>query len=488
MRNNSTAVRMSSRYIEFLKLRQNLQEKLNEDKIGSGIKLSDKEQKLNNYMIGLRSKFINDSFVDNTFPSNEPFFKVGEQIVSTEVYRLLKIFPKGALLHAHLLAMIPTDFLIDNGLTSENCFIYRGSDASIIDKIHFYKPGSEPTGYISTKSLLESDPSFRSQCHENWVMAPKDYEGVSGKRWVKFQKTFTYTFDLKLYAPLFRKAFHNVMHSLDEDNIQFAELNTPLGGLYNLEKVFNAEEHLQEFIELNASFLKSHPDSLGMYVRHEAHNQTDLETFRKVLFESLELQKKYKHIVSGFDVVGEEDHPNANRTLNYVPTILDVLDKAEEDGVQFNLMMHGGETLWPLDNMSDLALLNVKRIGHGLNLFKYPKLMDLIKEKDICLEICPLSNQALGLVADLRLHPAQLYLNAGVPVVVSSDDAEILGYKGVTHDFFVAFMYWDLDLRGLKELALNSIKYSNYHDKGKLYELWGNKYEKFLEQALKEID
>lgn len=64
--------------------------------------------------------------------------------------------------------------------------------------------------------------------------------------------------------------------------------------------------------------------------------------------------------------------------------------------------------------------MNTKRIGHGYSLYRHPVLWEAFKEKDIAIEISPISNQVLHLVQDLRNHPASFYISENVPIVVSS--------------------------------------------------------------------
>lgn len=63
--------------------------------------------------------------------------------------------------------------------------------------------------------------------------------------------------------------------------------------------------------------------------------------------------------------------------------------------------------------------MNTKRIGHGYSLYKHPVLWNAFKEKDIAIEISPISNQVLHLVQDLRNHPAAFYISENIPIVVS---------------------------------------------------------------------
>lgn len=100
---------------------------------------------------------------------------------------------------------------------------------------------------------------------------------------------------------------------------------------------------------------------------------------------------------------------------------------------------HCGETHdRHVENIHDSIMLGTKRIGHGFQLALFPELQKIVKEKDICIEVCPLSNMVLGYTLDLRTHPVSHMLARGIQASISSDDPGFFGYEGVTLDYVYA--------------------------------------------------
>ena len=120
----------------------------------------------------------------------------------------------------------------------------------------------------------------------------------------------------------------------------------------------------------------------------------------------------------------------------------------------------------------------------------FPSLVTEIREKDICLEVNPLSNQLLGYVQDLRLHPASLMLKHGVQCVISSDDPAIFDYNGLSYDFWSIVLAWELDLKALKKLSKNSLEYSTLptDQKEKALVAWEQKWNAFVQYGNEYLD
>ena len=85
--------------------------------------------------------------------------------------------------------------------------------------------------------------------------------------------------------------------------------------------------------------------------------------------------------------------------------------------------------------------------------------------QDIAIEVCPLSNQVLMLVEDLRDHPAasQWVHENVLTITMNPDDPGLWGAVGVSYDWFQFFLATgnSTGLGLLKQLAINSWTYSS---------------------------
>ncbi|WP_299358525.1 adenosine deaminase [uncultured Paracoccus sp.] len=116
--------------------------------------------------------------------------------------------------------------------------------------------------------------------------------------------------------------------------------------------------------------------------------------------------------VTGFGLGGDE---TVGRPQDFAWSF----DCAREAGL--GLTCHAGEWAGP-QSVRDALALGVTRIGHGVRAIEDPALVARLAEQAITLEICPVSNIALGLYPDWRSHPISRLADAGCRVTVSTDD------------------------------------------------------------------
>ena len=79
-----------------------------------------------------------------------------------------------------------------------------------------------------------------------------------------------------------------------------------------------------------------------------------------------------------------------------------------------------------------LDRLGAERIDHGIRSLEDPSLVARLREQQVPLTVCPLSNGALRCVDRLEEHPLREMMTAGLLVTVNSDDPASFG--GYLHD------------------------------------------------------
>ncbi len=92
------------------------------------------------------------------------------------------------------------------------------------------------------------------------------------------------------------------------------------------------------------------------------------------------------------------------------------------------ITIHSGEAPHPKAAswvMDAVDVLGATRIGHGVQIYRDPAVMELIKNRGIVLELCPTSNMLTNAVPNLRDHPLKKFLDYGIKATINTDDPGI---------------------------------------------------------------
>ncbi|MGZ4446704.1 MAG: adenosine deaminase [Nocardioides sp.] len=100
---------------------------------------------------------------------------------------------------------------------------------------------------------------------------------------------------------------------------------------------------------------------------------------------------------------------------------------AERAGLM--LAPHGGELRGPEHVRVCLDELHADRLGHGIRTTEDPALLDRVVQAGVALEVCPVSNVALGVYSDLTSVPLPALLAAGATVALGADDPLLFGSR-----------------------------------------------------------
>jgi adenosine deaminase len=93
------------------------------------------------------------------------------------------------------------------------------------------------------------------------------------------------------------------------------------------------------------------------------------------------------------------------------------------------LVPHGGELLGPASVRACLDALHADRLGHGVRSVEDPVVLEQVVEQGVALEVCPVSNVALGVYSDLTSVPLPRLLEAGATVALGADDPLLFGSR-----------------------------------------------------------
>ncbi len=133
-------------------------------------------------------------------------------------------------------------------------------------------------------------------------------------------------------------------------------------------------------------------------------------------YETLELTAKYLHRgVCAFDLAGAE-------ALFPTECYRALFARAAEMGVPFTI--HAGEAAGPESVRAALSF-GAKRIGHGTHAIKDPELVEELKEKQVVLECCVISNVQSKSVESIEKHPVKYYMEQGLKVTLNTDNMTI---------------------------------------------------------------
>jgi adenosine deaminase len=133
-----------------------------------------------------------------------------------------------------------------------------------------------------------------------------------------------------------------------------------------------------------------------------------------------------------------------------------VYDQAKKAGMR--LTAHAGEG-GPAANVRDaLDLLSVERIDHGYRVMEDPALVRQCIDDGIAFTVCPSSTVILTHWRDLTAadHPIRTMLDAGLKLVVDTDDPPML-QTDLAKEYRLLAETMSLDRKTLADLALNSL-------------------------------
>lgn len=322
---------------------------------------------------------------------------------------------------------------------------------------------SKPANWIAFDAYLFSKMTF--------APVPTDIvPSISNSRqaWDYFINTFFFLNALQTQETRTEMYKRSFLHSI-QDNISYVEARINFFDETLLDRegksTVTHAEMLNEFKSALQAVQAELPQgrSFDAKVIYSTLRFIDPDQLQWYIDDAIQLKQQFPSLLVGFDLVGHED--NGKTLYDYLPQLLGMRKRLKELEIDLPFCFHAGETLGDGDsiddNLFDALLLGSKRIGHGFSLSRHPTLVEAVRQKGVCIESCPISNQVLRYNDTQGVHPVLTLLAYGCPVALSHDDPSQFLNLGLSPDFYSILIASDhFDLTSLGVLARNSLQHS----------------------------
>lgn len=204
------------------------------------------------------------------------------------------------------------------------------------------------------------------------------------------------------------EAGYDVLRTMSEENVIYAEIRfAPLLHVNRNFRTTQVLEALLRGLERGKEEFGVDYNVIVCVMRHHSFE------------ESYEMLKEaYQFLGKGVcavDLAGAEGlYPMAG--------FMEFFAKVKALGMPFTL--HAGEC-GEVQNILDSIEAGAMRIGHGIAMRNHPEVQQLVREKEIGVEMCPISNLQTKAVADTTEYPLREFIDAGIPVTINTDNRTV---------------------------------------------------------------
>jgi adenosine deaminase CECR1 len=364
--------------------------------------------------------------------------------------------PKGGVLHVHSTSAGRAEWVAQTAIAS-NCWIYWNGNTN--DSTNGTLSWTQvDSNYVQVAQARRGKPNFERHLVSLLTIDARDEIHPA---WAAWSACYSRMVGLLTRPSFFNAYMVDAFETFARDNADYVELRTDIPYFVGANVPQGITNCIRQYQIAEQQVRQQYPD-FKLAVIISPYRGSGLSDISNRIDAALALRSdpQLRNFVVGFDLVGEEMPSTA--LVRMVPALWAYLQqRTNECGITLPYMFHGGESDWgDDDNLSDAVLLKSHRIGHGINLYRYPVLQQTVRDQPCPIELCPISNQLLRYTLDMRAHPGAGYLGHGLQGVLASDDPCVFGNEGLSYDFHAAYMAWTLNLASLKKLATNSIAFS----------------------------
>ncbi|MDT9025613.1 adenosine deaminase [Rossellomorea yichunensis] len=123
----------------------------------------------------------------------------------------------------------------------------------------------------------------------------------------------------------------------------------------------------------------------------------------------------------------------------------------------YRVTIHAGETGIGRNVLEAVEWLGAERIGHGVYITDCPEAYQIVKEKQIVLEICPTSNVQTKAVNQFRDHPLYDFHRDGIKITINTDNRTVSDTT-MTKECELVWGEFSMSDEDYREIYMNSVE------------------------------
>jgi adenosine deaminase len=228
------------------------------------------------------------------------------------------------------------------------------------------------------------------------------------------------------------------------DNIKYMELRFTPKALSNITKA-SYHDTIRWVCETATDTARDYDIDVRFIISMNRHE--DVEIGAQVIEAAIDTMSLG---VVGIDLAGIElDYP--------VYPFVDVLKRGRDAGLHITL--HAGEWDGAHSIWDAVSFAGAHRIGHGIRAVEDTGVIEVLRENEIPLEVCPTSNVDSGVVVDYGSHQLPLLWDAGVKVTLNTDDPLVSGIS-LTDELVRVVERLPFTLDDIKKMTINAAEAS----------------------------
>lgn len=304
-------------------------------------------------------------------------------------------------------------------------------------ELHCHLDGSVRPETIIELAKIEGIklPSYDIETIKNIMIAPMECTSLN-----EYLEKFEIPVAIMQSKENLKRITYELMEDSAKENIKYIEIR--FAPLLHTNKGLSSEEIIQSVLEGIKEGEKNYDIKGNLILSFLRHMPAE------TIYEVIEAGKKYLGDgVVAIDLCASEDKGFCEKFIQ--PFLL-----GKEYG--YKVTIHAGETGIGENVLDAVQMLGAERIGHGIHIKNCKEAYDIVKEKNIVLEMCPTSNVQTKAVDSFEVHPILDFHKDGIKVTINTDNRTVSNTT-LTKECHVIKDNFNIDLDIYKNIYFNSV-------------------------------